>query len=225
MNKFSEIMTARRTFVSALACFLLSAFVFLTPFELRAAEAPEAFIGKLRDSAVKELTDKSIPYEQRKQRFRKLLAEGFDIPAIGSFVTAKYWRRSDAPTQQDFLEVFQDVLTLRFLPVFDNFEQGMELEVTRVVNDKDSPRVIDVFSTLVRPVGEPVTIAWRILETNGAYQIVDVRVENLSMTITLRSEYTSLLQRHNGDMAALTTELRRRVAAGDVGDPALTNAQ
>ncbi|MET4805405.1 phospholipid transport system substrate-binding protein [Limibacillus sp. MBR-115] len=225
MDKLNDIMTGRRTVVSVLAGFALAAFMLLVPVELRASGTPEAFIGQLRDSAVKELTDKSVPHEQRKQRFRQLLAEGFDIPAIGSFVTAKYWRRADAAAQQDFLDVFQDVITLRFLPIFDHFEEGMELEVNRVVNDKDSPRVIDVFSTLVRPVGEPVSIAWRILETDSVYQIVDVRVENLSMAITLRSEYTSLLQRHNGDMAALAKELRRRVAAGDVGDPAITNAQ
>lgn len=225
MDKLNDIMTGRRTVVSVLAGFALAAFMLLVPVELRASGTPEAFIGQLRDSAVKELTDKSVPHEQRKQRFRQLLAEGFDIPAIGSFVTAKYWRRADAAAQQDFLDVFQDVITLRFLPIFDHFEEGTELEVNRVVNDKDSPRVIDVFSTLVRPVGEPVSIAWRILETDSVYQIVDVRVENLSMAITLRSEYTSLLQRHNGDMAALAKELRRRVAAGDVGDPAITNAQ
>ncbi len=225
MDKLNDIMTGRRTVVSVLAGFALAAFMLLVPVESRASGTPEAFIGQLRDSAVKELTDKSVPHEQRKQRFRQLLAEGFDIPAIGSFVTAKYWRRADAAAQQDFLDVFQDVITLRFLPIFDHFEEGMELEVNRVVNDKDSPRVIDVFSTLVRPAGEPVSIAWRILETDSVYQIVDVRVENLSMAITLRSEYTSLLQRHNGDMAALAKELRRRVAAGDVGDPAITNAQ
>ncbi len=225
MDKLNDIMTGRRAVVSVLAGFVLAAFMFLVPVESRAAGTPEAFIGQLRDSAVKELTDKSVPHEQRKQRFRQLLAEGFDIPAIGSFVTAKYWRRADAAAQQDFLDVFQDVMTLRFLPIFDHFEEGMELKVNRVVNDKDSPRVIDVFSTLVRPTGEPVSIAWRILETDNVYQIVDVRVENLSMAITLRSEYTSLLQRHNGNMAALAKELRRRVAAGDVGDPALTNAQ
>lgn len=223
MEIVTRTQVARGLFTPALMTLFL--IVATTVPMSRAAETPEAFISTLRDSAVKELTDRQASLQERRKRFRELLAEGFDIPSIGRFVTARYWRQAEKPTQQEFLDVFQDVITLRFLPIFDRFEQGMELTINRVVKDKDSPRVIDVFSTLVRPAGEPVDIAWRLLDTEGSYRIVDVRVENLSMAITLRSEYTSLLQRNDGDMAALVEELRQRVASGDVGDPTLTNAQ
>ncbi len=53
-------------------------------------------------------------------------------------------------------------------------------------------------------------------------KIVDVRVENLSMAITLRSEYTTLLQRNGGDVSGLIDELKQRLATGTVGDPNLT---
>ncbi|MEJ2027313.1 MAG: ABC transporter substrate-binding protein, partial [Limibacillus sp.] len=54
------------------------------------------------------------------------------------------------------------------------------------------------------------------------FKIVDVRVENLSMAITLRSEYTTQLQRNGGSVSGLIDDLKQRLASGAVGDPKLT---
>ncbi len=38
--------------------------------------------------------------------------------------------------------------------------------------------------------------------------------EGVSIAITLRSEYSSFIRQHGGDVGALTESLRQRVAAG-----------
>ena len=116
------------------------------------------------------------------------------------------------------------MLTARFLPVFDLYQDGMQLSVDRVAQDANSTQVSDVFTPLTRPGEEPVKIAWRLLQRDGDLKIVDVRVENLSMAITLRSEYTSMLQRNGGNVSALVSELRERLKAGAVADPNLTQS-
>ena len=160
--------------------------------------------------------------EQPDARFQRLLNEGFDVEAVSSFVLAKYWRRASDSEKQSFQTVFADVLTSRFLPVFDLYQDGMTMEVDRVTEAGDSGQVFDVFSTLARPGEEPVKIAWRLLQRDEKFRIVDVRVENLSMAITLRSEYTTLLQRNGGSVAGLVNELKDRLAEGSLVDPALS---
>ena len=132
--------------------------------------------------------------------------------------------RASDEEKADFKLVFADVLTARFLPVFDLYQDGMQLSVDRVAQDANSTQVSDVFTTLTRPGEEPVKIAWRLLQRDGDLKIVDVRVENLSMAITLRSEYTSMLQRNGGNVSALVSELRERLKAGAVADPNLTQS-
>jgi phospholipid transport system substrate-binding protein len=186
------------------------------------AEEPQAFIEQLRDVSVEQLTDKNVDVGERRARFQTLMNEGFDVEAVSSFVLAKYWRRASDEEQQAFQSVFVDVLTARFLPVFDLYQEGMTLSVDRVAQDAGSNQVHDVFTTLVRPNEAPVKIAWRLLDRNSALKIVDVRVENLSMAITLRSEYTTMLQRNGGNVSGLINELKDRLATGDVADPALS---
>ncbi|WP_455373167.1 MlaC/ttg2D family ABC transporter substrate-binding protein [Limibacillus halophilus] len=186
------------------------------------AEEPQAFIEQLRDVSVEQLTDKNVDVGERRARFQTLMNEGFDVEAVSSFVLAKYWRRASDEEKQAFQSVFVDVLTARFLPVFDLYQEGMTLSVDRVAQDAGSNQVHDVFTTLVRPNEAPVKIAWRLLDRNSALKIVDVRVENLSMAITLRSEYTTMLQRNGGNVSGLINELKDRLATGDVADPALS---
>ncbi|MEJ1994977.1 MAG: ABC transporter substrate-binding protein [Limibacillus sp.] len=187
------------------------------------ADEPDAFIVQLRDVSLEQLTDQSVASEDRRARFQTLLNEGFDVEAVSSFVLAKYWRQASDNERQMFKTVFSDVLTARFLPVFDLYQEGMDLTVDRVSEAGNSGQVFDVFSTLTRPGEEPVKIAWRLLKRDGGdFKIVDVRVENLSMAITLRSEYTTQLQRNGGSVSGLIDDLKQRLASGAVGDPKLT---
>jgi phospholipid transport system substrate-binding protein len=211
------------------ASLIFAAGLLLTPLlsvadaaEMLTAEEPQAFIEQLRDVSVEQLTDKNVDVGERRARFQSLMNEGFDVEAVSSFVLAKYWRRASDEEKQSFQAVFVDVLTARFLPVFDFYEDGMTLAVDRVSQDSSSNQVHDVFTTLSRPKEEPVKIAWRLLDRDSALKIVDVRVENLSMAITLRSEYTSMLQRNGGSVAGLIDELKQSLAKGEVGDPALS---
>ena len=193
--------------------------------EYLTADEPEAFIVQLRDVSLEQLTDQSVAAEERRARFQTLLNEGFDVEAVSSFVLAKYWRQASDNERQMFKTVFSDVLTARFLPVFDLYQDGMDLSVDRVSEAGGSGQVFDVFSTLKRPNEEPVKIAWRLLQRDGGnFKIVDVRVENLSMAITLRSEYTTQLQRNGGSVAGLIDDLKQRLASGVVGDPKLTES-
>ena len=106
--------------------YLLAATMFLLawPFERAfATSAPDAggFLSELADRAVDELTEPGIAETEKERRFRALVAEGFDIPAIGRFVIGKYWRRADQADQDQFLEAFEDMIVWRFLPLFADY--------------------------------------------------------------------------------------------------------
>ena len=85
--------TMRPVFLAA-AVFLLLAWPFERAF---ATSKPDAgvFLSQLADRAIVELTEPGIAEAEKERRFRVLVADGFDIPAIGRFVVGKYWRRAD----------------------------------------------------------------------------------------------------------------------------------
>ncbi len=181
----------------------------------RAANPPDAgtFLTNLNDRAIEQLTAPAIGQEEREDRFRTLLNEGFNIPVLGRFVLGRYWRGADDKERKAFLAVFEDVIVQRFLQIFADYS-GERLDIGHMRPDPRNPALAPVSSWLLRPQGEPVKVEWRIRHEGGRYQIADVVVEGVSIAITLRSEYISFIRRHGGDVGALIESLRQKVAAG-----------
>ena len=75
------------------------------PARVIAAGDAGAFLSDLSDKAIDQLTVAGLSHQEKEQRFRKLMVQGFDIPAIGQFVLGRYWRTAGRPDQAAFLSV------------------------------------------------------------------------------------------------------------------------
>jgi len=64
-----------------------------------------------------------------------------------------------------------------------------------------------VETKLLRVEGEPIRVNWRVRKFGDTYKIVDIVAEGVSIAVTLRSEYVSVLKRNGGDVGALTLVL------------------
>ena len=90
--KVTNSMVARRRVLGRLAIVLFGiAVLAATPGRGHAtgAEDAGAFLASLTDRAFAQLSDESLSMAERRQRFRVLFRENFDIPAIGRFVLGR----------------------------------------------------------------------------------------------------------------------------------------
>ena len=70
-----------------------------------------------------------------------------------------------------------------------------------------------VHSEIVDPSGKPpVRVDWRLLKPKDEFKIIDVVIEGVSMAITQRQEYASVIQRSGGKLEGLTNALSKRLA-------------
>lgn len=174
---------------------------------LAQAASPGNFLTELTDRAVAQLTEPGLAEAERKLRFRSLLKDAFDLPVIGRFVLGRYWRRADEAQRNDFLDAFEDMMLHRFLPLFSEFSSD-KFDVGASRPYKSNPDFVSVESKLRRENGEPIRVNWRVRKHGDSYKIVDIVAEGVSIAVTLRSEYVSVLKRNGGDIGALTQFLR-----------------
>ncbi len=175
-----------------------------------AGEGAGNFLIDMTDRAVAELAEPGLAEAERKRRFRRLLNDAFDLPVIGRFVLGRYWRRADAAQRSDFLAAFEDMMLHRFLPLFSEFSSN-KFDVGPSRAYKNNPDLVNVETKLRRAKGEPIHVNWRVRKYDQGYKIVDIVAEGVSIAVTLRSEYGSVLKRNGGDVAALTRVLREKV--------------
>ena len=174
----------------------------------RAQDSPTAFIQGLGDQAIQILrTQQSQP--ERKAAFSTLFTKGFDVPAIGKFVLGHYWREATPEQQQEYLRLFGLYVVAIYADRFSNY-QGEEFKV--IGSKPEDGGSATVTSQIVRPGGQPVHIDWRVAKEDAGYKIIDVKAENLSMSVTQREEFASIISQNGGQIQGLITMLKQKVS-------------
>ena len=174
-----------------------------------ATEGAGSFVTGLTERAIVQLAEPGLAHAEQALRFRGLFNEAFDLAQIGRFVLGRYWRRADAAQRREFLGAFEDMMLHRFLPLFA-LSSGEKLVVGAIRPYKNNPDFVSVESKLQREDGEPIQVNWRVRKYDGIYKIVDIVAEGVSIAVTLRSEYVSVLKRNGGDVEALSRVLREK---------------
>jgi phospholipid transport system substrate-binding protein len=171
------------------------------------------FLANLQEKAASQLGDTSVSEAEKEQRFRELFNENFDVPAIGRFVIARYWRGASEADRAAFLEVFENAMVQRFLPLLAE-NSSERFQIGSVTPDSNAEDMAMIDSRIERSQGEPYRVAWRVREREGQFRILDIVAEGVSMAITLRSEYGTVLKNNGGQLPPLTEALREKVERG-----------
>lgn len=195
----------RRRFIAALAA--VAGLPFAGPvFAQNAVPEATAFIDSLAQRAIVGLTAKDIDTADRAARFRTLFTETFDVPTIGRFALGTPWRTASESDRAEYLKAFEDFIVATYATRFADY--GGEAIRTTGSRRGDDGEVF-VSSEFVRAQGAPVRVAWRLRPTNpGGWRIIDVIIEDVSMAITQRDDFSSTIQRNGGRLSALIEALR-----------------
>jgi len=108
------------------------------------------------------------------------------------------------------VQAFENYVVLVYTARLSNFG-GQTFKVRGSRSDGDG---VIVSTEVLTPGGtSPLHIDWRLVTDNGAYKINDVIVEGVSMMVTQRSEFASVVQRHGGQLRGLLTMMREKLAS------------
>jgi len=186
--------------------------VFAISFPALAGKADDpasTFVQGMGDKALTSLTAKEISADERSTRVRALLRENFDVQTIGRFVMGPAWRDATEAQKTQYMDLFEDMIVGTYAQRFADYSgQSFEVTGSKPLNDKDSL----VKSKIMQKDGPPVMIDWRVRAKNGAMKVVDVIVEDISMSVTQKSDFTSVIQSSGID--GLIKTLKQRMGKG-----------
>ncbi|EWY39402.1 toluene tolerance protein [Skermanella stibiiresistens SB22] len=207
----------RRRFLIACAALLAFAGTAALPSAGHAdarSEAAAKFIQDLGARAIDVLVKPSLGREESMKRFRVLLNEGFDVPYISRFVLGANWRTATPQQQQEYGTLFERLIVQVYADRFSQYS-GQNLDVNETLKitghrpEGDSDAIVN--SQIIRPDAPPVAVDWRVRQRGDTMKVIDVAVEGVSMSVTQRSEFSSVIQRGGGQIESLLQTLRQRV--------------
>ena len=176
------------------------------------AADPSVFMSDMWKRAA-EILGKKAPQTERLARFRELFQATFDGPGIARFVLGRYWRSASPDEQQEFLSLFEDYVVF----VYGTRFSSLNGEKLKIRGSRAEEGGVIVATEMINPGSEaPVKIDWRLVTDNGVFKINDVVIEGISMMVTQRSEFASVIQRNGGQVSGLLSMMREKTKTASV---------
>jgi len=190
----------------ALLALLLTAGTLAAPPRAVAQTDPVAFINELGVQAIQVLGP-SVSPAARVQRFRELFSADFDLPGISRFVLGRYWRVATPEQQQQFQGLLREYLAQAYAGRLAQYAG----EKFQALNSQLQGDETVVFSEVTTNEGGKIRIEWHLVNSGG-WKITDAFVAGVSMAVTERDEFASVIQQGGGQVQYLIDRLRQKVA-------------
>ena len=168
----------------------------------------ENFVDSMAGRAIAFLGDDKISAAQKRGSFKKLLEDSFDMATIGRFALGTYWKSATEAQRAEYQRQFKAMVVTVYSERFTEYtDQTFRTTGARAEGKKD----VLVSSVIESASGQnPVRVDWRVRNKGGSYKIVDVIVEGVSMSLTQRSDFSSVIQSGGGDVDVLLAHLKKR---------------
>jgi phospholipid transport system substrate-binding protein len=130
--------------------------------------------------------------EKREAVLGEVLNQGFDLPLIARFVLGRYWRPATPEQRDSYVDLFGRFVIKSYSRNLGGFEgSSFNIVGAEAIGKSD----FLVTTLLKRKSGPSFKAGWRVRLIGDKYKIIDVIVEGISMALSQRQEFASVLKR------------------------------
>jgi phospholipid transport system substrate-binding protein len=190
----------------------------LHPLTTLAAAPSEAeqFIATLGERTVRVLDRPGSDQAGRARGMAEVLDQAVDVEVVARLVLGRHWRAASEAQRREYVALFRAYVLDTLGQRFSYYTGSERFEIT---GSRDAGGNDTLVNSRILYTGYPPThIDWRVRRDGGRLMIVDIVAEGVSMLVTNRSEFDSIVSR--GGVDGLLRELRTRSRAAVAAAPA-----
>ena len=168
-------------------------FFLIAPFNSYSDENIEQskfFVENLGKQVVEKVSNVNLSENERYVNFRDLYLNSFDNYYISRFVLGRYWKRLDSDMRKQFVKSFNNYIVATYAPKFKGW-QGTFKAVDSLIENN----YYNVKMNVLNKDGPTLRLMWKIyLDKNKNFKILDVNIDGVSMLVTQRAEFMSVIK-------------------------------
>ena len=162
------------------------------------AEETSDWLKREIDIILQAYKNLNISNENRFLLIEKTINNNFAGTGIAKFVAGEAWKKSDKNTKMLYIENFKRHLALNIASMMQGYsDQTYELTKSKYDN-KNQVTLIDM--EIFSDTGS-VVVTWRVKESKDRFFIIDLIVADISLVVTKRSEFNSMLKKVDNDLS------------------------
>jgi phospholipid transport system substrate-binding protein len=177
----------------------------------RAATPAEQYVNDNVQKGITILDDKSLTKDQRKTQFQSFVIALLDIKVIAEYTLGQYRRSASPGDLAAFDEAFKNYGLAVYQVYFNKFS-GQTLQVTGsyVLSPDESVVKTIMIDPADKKGTKPLEVDFRVAKEGAREAVIDFAVEGVWLREVERSDFTSYLGQHGGDISALIAMLKKK---------------
>jgi phospholipid transport system substrate-binding protein len=176
-----------------------------TPRMADAADDAKAFVQGIGDQVVKVL-QQNLPREKTGTQLNAIWLQAFDVDGIGRAVLGKNWKKATDEQRKAYMELFPKYVAKLYAIQFSDYS-GETFAVKGTKTTSDGSTIVN--AEIDRPNGDPIKLDFIVQSGSNGLKVTDVKVEGVSLLVTKRSEFDSVVAQKGID--GLIQAMRQKV--------------
>ena len=196
--------------MSYLRNFLILALFFIPihSFSDEKIEQSKFFVENLGKQVIEKVSNVNLSENERLVNFRNLYLDSFDNYYISRFVLGQYWKRLDSNMRKQFVKSFNDYIVTTYAPKFKGWEGTFKATDSLLENN-----YYNVKMNVLNKDGPTLKFMWKIyLDKNKNFKILDVNIDGVSMLVTQRAEFMSVIKNNPKGVIGLIEAMEKKTS-------------
>ena len=178
--------------------------LFLSTTTLFADEASD-WLKKEIDVILDAYKNTSISKVDRFNFIEDSINNNFAGAGISKFVAGKSWSSASKETKKEYVQLFKKHLALNISSIM----QGYSNQEYELINSKyDEKNKVSMINMEIHSNTGNLLVVWRVKKSKDRYFVIDLIVADISLVVTKRSEFNSMLKKIDGKLSELNDVLR-----------------
>ena len=173
-------------------------FILLFSSNISFDDEPSNWLQNEIDKILIAYQNSELPNENRFLMIEQTINNNFAGTGIAKFVAGNSWKSASKEVKKEYVKNFKRHLALNIASMMQGYSnQRYELSKSKI---DEKNKIILIEMEIFSDTGS-VVITWRVKESKGRYFIIDLIVADISLVVTKRSEFNSMLKNVNYNLS------------------------
>ena len=147
----------------------------------------------------------SISNLERFDLIENTINNNFAGTGIAKFVSGNSWPSASKEIKIEYIKLFKRNLALRVASLM----QGYSDQKYQLINSKyDEKNKVSMIDMEIQSSTGNVVVTWRVKKSKDRYFVIDILVADISLVVTKRSEFNSILKKVDNNLNDFNKILR-----------------
>ena len=176
--------------------FLSFLFVLFVSYNANANDAKN-WLDREINIIISAYQNSDLPNENKFLMIEQTINNNFAGTGIAKFVAGKSWKNASKDTKKEYIKLFKRHLALNIASMMQGYS-NQNYELTN--SNYDEKNKVNLINMEIFSDTGSIQVTWRVKNSKDRFFVIDLLVADISLVVTKRSEFNSMLKKVNNNL-------------------------